>query len=396
MELNVIIAKGNIETLVYYMDGFVDYCIRHNISYYIIDYNDLASYNSEEFEIFLEKPNVVVFAFNNYFYNFSYNNNGKAFNIWKYHNIPYFDYVVDHPRNFYDTMEKPVCDLYVFSLDRNHAEFIKKWYPKVKKVYFSPNGGFEVDSSVPYEKRPIDVIVMTNCQGEIENYPRIAFLRDGGVDFYIHTLEIMYDDTMLTTERAIERYFYDRGIPVTDEQLLCLNKDAAGYLENTVRRTTKLNGLKALDDAGINVDVYGGGYTDSGIDFSDNVKFHGRIPVSELMPIIGQAKISLCFMPWFKAGSSEKNFDSMLNGALCVTDRSNYLEEQYIDGFNIVYYNLSNPAQMAADVKWLLDNVGKAKDIARRGYDTAICHDTWAVRYDFVIEKMREVLENRS
>ncbi|MCR5634426.1 MAG: glycosyltransferase, partial [Lachnospiraceae bacterium] len=134
---------------------------------------------------------------------------------------------------------------------------------------------------------------------------------------------------------------------------------------------------------------------DDEIVLSDNIVLHDRISCTDIMDKIRQAKISLCFTPWFKNGCSEKNFDSMLNGALCVTDKGKYLENHYIDGYNIIFFDLSNPTQMAADIKWLLDNPDQASIIAQRGYETASMYDTWENRFDFVYETMLSVVESR-
>jgi spore maturation protein CgeB len=72
-----------------------------------------------------------------------------------------------------------------------------------------------------------------------------------------------------------------------------------------------------------------------------------------------------------------------------------YLQKNYHDGYNIVYSDLDNPEQMAADVKWLLENPESAEKIAMRGYETAKKYDTWECRFKYVIERMQEVIGKR-
>ena len=393
MDINILFAFGRHDGLIFFMEQFVKTAEKNNINYLSVDFTKPESFDSYEIEEFVNRPNVVMFTFNNYGIKFSYSN-GE--NVWKKHNIPVFDYIVDHPRNFDDSMEDPVCDLYVIALDLDHVDFIKRYYSKVKGVYFSPNGGKTMDDLIPYDARNIDVIYMGGCQEKINSYPIINYFKDEGKDFYIRTLEIMFGNLMLPTEKAIETYFEEKNITISDEDLLLLNKKYAVYLENTVRRRTKLMGMKALDDLGVHVEVFGGlGFRDDEIVLSDNIVLHDRISCIDIMEKIKQAKISLCFTPWFKNGCSEKNFDSMLNGALCVTDKGKYLENHYIDGYNIIFFDLSNPTQMAVDIKWLLDNPDQASIIAQRGYETASMYDTWENRFDFVYETMLSVVESR-
>lgn len=48
--------------------------------------------------------------------------------------------------------------------------------------------------------------------------------------------------------------------------------------------------------------------------------------------MLADAKVSLNVMPWFKDGAHDRVFNSILNGAVCVTDPSRYLEEELHEG----------------------------------------------------------------
>ncbi len=303
-------------------------------------------------------------------------------NYWKKHNITVFDFVQDHPRNYDDILLDPPCDIRILSLDKNNMDFIHRFYPGIKDVFFMPNGGTEVCEFVPFKDRTIDVLYMGGCQQATDYFPPINGLPDEGNSFYSDVVSMMVEEPSLTTESAIENWFSERNIPVSEEVLLTLNLQAAPYIENYIRRFFKLEGMHALDRAGVHVEIYGGdSWIDRDVPFSDNIHINPRISSDELNRIICNAKISLCFIPWYKRGCSEKNFDSMLNGALCVSDKSEYLEEHYKEGENIIYFDLGNPRQMASDVKWLLENPGNAELIAKRGFDTALKYDTWKERF---------------
>ena len=386
--LNVIVFIGIIRHLTYFMERFIEYANSCGINCYIVDVNKEETFNSAAFYQFATRPNTIMFTFNNIEVGLQ---SSSGNNFWQEKNIPVFDYIVDHPRNFEDTMLEPPCDLYVFSLDMNHVAYINRFYPKVKEAIFSPNGGTAVGKDLPYADRIIDVLYMGSCQVAVD-FPLIEDLPNNGADFYYSCISMLQENTMLTTEEAIEEYFLRSNIPASEELLHKLNHDYALYIERAVRRNTKLRGMKALSDAGVHVDIYGSSWNDDAYPYSDNIIIHDRIEIDELMDLIGQAKISLCFIPWFKSGCSEKNFDSMLNGALCVSDRSNYLSEHYRDGYNIVYFDLDNPDQMAADVVWLLEHPDAAEQIAQKGKETATLYDTWDIRFENVVKKMYEVI----
>ncbi len=381
---------GILEGPDYYTNRFIDYIKeKKNIKYYIVNVKDRTSYESEEFEVFSNNKNVVMFTFNNVGIKLE----TKGVNYWKDKNIPVFDYIVDHPRYFEDSMLEPECDLHVFTLDEEHKEYIEKFYPRVKSVMFSPNGGTEVNGNIiKWEDRDIDVLYMGDCKPEYESYPDLEELGDRVEDFYTYTITKLVSTPMISTETAIESTLRDLSIAYDKELLYEFIKYCAPPIEAYVRRYFKLEGMKALDKSGVKVDVYGRGWGDNA--FSDNIMLHGRIKRKELMNVIGRTKISLCFIPWFKRGCSEKNFDSMLNGALCVTDKSMYLCRNYTDGYNIVFFDLNNPEQMAMDIKWLLENPQMAKNIAIRGYETAKVNDTWTIRFNGVLKHIYDVCDD--
>ncbi len=389
-KLNVIVFLGRLIGPTFYIQRFIDYAQHNNIDCYVVDVNKPETYNSKEFDEFVSRPNTVMFTFNN-IGTFLVNSDGK--NFWKVKNIPVFDYIVDHPRNFDDLMYDSKCDLYVFALDKDHVDFINKYYHGVKECFFSPNGGTEFSSGIPYKERTIDVIYMGNCQRKLNDIIVLPEFEDGGMQLYSITVQRMINNPILSTEEAIKIALEELKVDLDREAFYNVYMKCSGYIEEIVRRMTKLSGMKALSDAGVHVDIYGDNWIDDEYPYGENIIIHERIGREDLMNILGNAKISLCFMPWFKKGCSEKNIDSMLNGALCVSDSSEYLKKHYTDGENIVYFDLNNPGQMAADIVWLINNPDAAEKIAKRGQETARKYDTWNNRFDFVTAKMREFLK---
>ncbi|MCR4746671.1 MAG: glycosyltransferase, partial [Lachnospiraceae bacterium] len=275
--------------------------------------------------------------------------------------------------------------------DENHIKFIKEFYPNVKNTFFITQGGRKSENLISLAERPIDVIYM-GSQTAFHGFPAISFLSDNGSDLYSYCVNFLFSDNSKTAHEAIKKYLSEKNIELSDSDFFELNHDCADSITNYVRREYKFLGMHALDQAGIHVDVYGGdSWVDSENSYSPNIKLHERVDIEELLKKASQSKISLCFVPWFKKGCSEKNFDSMLNGALCISDRSEYLDEHYQDGKNIIYFDLNNPAQMAADVKWLLEHIDAAEQIAQKGYETALKYDSADIMYEKIYNLMNQI-----
>lgn len=390
--MHIIFFLGRHPELTFFIRQFISYiedsaCFE---DYYVVDVNQPETFNCVAFDEYALQPSCAMFTFNNLGIHLSAND-GE--NFWKKNNIPVFDYLVDHPRNFEDTLLSPPCDIFVFTLDKNHEAFITRFYPQVKGIFFSPNGG---NISPPplrdYSSRTIDVLYMGNCNERVDYYNSIDLLPDKGADLYRSTISYMMQNTMVSAEEAIESYLRDNCIAYSDGDLYNIIKLAAWSIETTVRRSTKLEGMKALSDSGVNVDIYGTGWSDESYPFRSNIKIHERIDPVELMSIIDNAKISLCFIPWFKRGCSEKVFNSMLHGSICVTDKSEYLAENYKNWQNIVYFNLNSPHKMAEAISVLLNNPSKAEQIAINGYKTALLFDSWSIRYENVANTIEKEL----
>ena len=388
--IHIIVFTGRHPVLSFFIEQFIKYLNNRCIDYYLADADHPESYNCAEFMEFVSKPDTFAFMFNNIGVGML-TKDGNSF--WKEHNIPVFNYLVDHPRYFGDSLRNPICDIYAFALDLDHVDFMKAHYTELIGIYFSPNGGTEIDHRIPYTEREIDVIYMGDCNPDPDNFPALDIDAIDFIDYYQTALEKMISDPGLSTDEVIDGYLVSKGIELTEDDKYRLICETSYPIENTLRHKTKLEGMKALDNSGVHVEVYGSGWRDPECPFSDNIAIHDRIDIKELLPKTANAKIALCFMPWFKRGCSEKNFDAMLNGALCVSDSSEYLKKNYKDGYNIVFFDLNNPLQMATDIKWLLANPESAQEIAQRGYETCLKYDTWNNRFDFVISKMLEVIK---
>lgn len=314
-------------------------------------------------------------------------------NIWEKYGVNVYDFLLDHPRNYDDSLENPINTLHVICLDQNHADFVKRFYPKVKEVIFLPDSGVkEGDGIKPFHQRSMDVLYCGNCRNSHEAVVNVEFLPNNGMDMYDAAIGMIFDDPSLTAEDAVERYLKQNEINVDDETLydLFVNKRVSRCIEDIVRREYKLMIMHALDMAGIKVDIYGYGWEDEEKPFSDNIRIHERVSPAECHKLIGDAKIDLSIMPWFKKGSSEKPFAGMMNGAVCVSDTSTYLEENYMDGIDIMLFDLKHIEKAVHDIMWLLANPKEAEIIAMNGHHHVMENDGTDARIRQLIAIMSE------
>lgn len=102
----------------------------------------------------------------------------------------------------------------------------------------------------------------------------------------------------------------------------------------------------------------------------------------ECLEKIMASRISVNVMPWFKDGAHDRIFNTMLNGAVCLTDSSLYLEEILKDEENVLLYNPSHMEVVPEKVGRLLEEPGQKtlQNIREQAYHTALKDHTWASR----------------
>ena len=89
-------------------------------------------------------------------------------------------------------------------------------------------------------------------------------------------------------------------------------------------------------------------------------------------------------MPWFKDGAHDRVFNSMLNGAVCVSDGSRYMDEILEDGKDYIKYDLAALTELPGKIEELLVNRDQWERIVASGYKKAADGHTWADRARFL------------
>ena len=103
------------------------------------------------------------------------------------------------------------------------------------------------------------------------------------------------------------------------------------YREKTVR---------VLAEAGIRIDVWGDSWKQSILSAFPQVTIHGDVNWQESLEILEKSKISLNVMAWHKAGFTERMANSMLAGAVLLTDETFYHRDEFSDGRECKMFSL--------------------------------------------------------
>lgn len=327
--------------------------------------------NTENLFAFHENGIDAAITFNNRGFNMDTAVNKSLWDIW---NVPCYNLLFDHPMYYSSALDESPAQGIVVCEDRNHVEYIKRFYPTVRKSFFLPTGGQELHPEQPKNliaDRSIDVLFIGSYKYD-ENYVYDA------VD------EAVMDDLIVnphkTLEQAMDDYLKNVKPDLSDAELkLMIQKHTR--LDLNLTSMYRLEIIRVLADAGITVSVYGQGWDKTDLFGHPHFDCHpGFISFDAGLALMEQSKIVLNQLTWFKDGCCERIFNAMLQKCVCVTDDSIYLREQFADGEDIVFYSLPALEKLPDIVAGLLSDPTRMQRIADCGYASASAHHTWAHR----------------
>lgn len=98
------------------------------------------------------------------------------------------------------------------------------------------------------------------------------------------------------------------------------------------------------------------------------------------------SKIVLNQLAWFKAGSSERIYEAMLQGAVALTDDSTYLRETFVEDVDIKFYSLSHLNALPHIVRSILSSDPDRIEMLRsNAYRKVMKHHTWLQRAEALL-----------
>ncbi|MBO5483683.1 MAG: glycosyltransferase family 1 protein [Lachnospiraceae bacterium] len=309
--------------------------------------------------------------------------------------IIYATMLMDHPLIHHERLRTSYPYCLVLSPDKKHVDYLRRYYPNIWKTGFLAHGGCQAQKRVvPYGERTFDLSFMGSYNRpeeiwqEIEGYPeQMKILMENCVYYLLHHTE-------KTLEEAMEKVFYQFGIEIPWEEFAPIASEFRA-VDRYVRCYYRDKVLRILLENEIEVHVFGDGWERMELSGSSRLQIHGRVGYQESLEIVADSKISLNVMPWFKEGSHDRVFSAMLNGAVCLTDSSEYLKEECKEGTNLLCYSLDNLEQLPFLVRSVLDDVERGRSIAEAGKKLAEQKHTWAVRGREFLEYLLEAEKER-
>ncbi len=324
-------------------------------------------------------------------------------NLWETLGIPCYDFLVDHPMYYADSLDDAPAHTTLLCADLTHTDYVRRFYPNVENAIFLPTGGCDLQtafkdnpdpgsqdtgSDCPWNERPIDVLFIGSFKYHSDDALEQSELAQNIISYMMTHTDRTFEQAVEACTDALSKYnpaqFCDSASlcssshipePHTYDERLKFEFERYRFLETNVTATYRKAIIEELLQAGITVHVYGEGWQQTGLTNYENFVLHAPVSFKEGIRQMSQAKIVLNHMAWFKHGSSERIFNAMSQGAVCVTDSSRYLDTILKDQYNCCIYSLDDPS-VSSRIQALLKDPETSQKIALEGQKTSQEH-TW-------------------
>ena len=386
----LILFEGDIETQGYFSRQMQKELLRLGYEVYLYDLKKPWKSTGEMLR-FLEKGNTMLLSFN--FHGMCQepqflDENGTY--IWDALDVKCCNILADHPYYYYKLLAQRPRNYCQLSIDKNHEAFMRRFFPEVELGPFLPLGGTQIDHPAlkKMPERSMDVVFTGNYASPSRFEKYITRLGDEYTAFYYEMIDALLADPSQTVEAVVE-HFLRREIPQVTEAELKETMQNITFLDLYVRYKTRGEVVKTLVDAGIKVHVFGDKWNELPCERPENLSNGDSLFSEECLEKIRDSRISLNVLPWFKLGAHDRIYNTMLNGAVCLTDTNPYLDGILRDGENCRLFSLTRKEELPDIVRSLLADPAKMEQITEAGLQTGL-QNTWAQRMDQLDPWLRE------
>ncbi len=398
--LRIVQFYSGTESFHFFTDRLTEELQKRGHEVFICDLNDTACKTEHSFEHlnrFLSKQVDVVICFDGIG-----TREEQFIQHWDMHQAVVLDILMDPPFRFHPTLEHHPQNYVLFCCDQEHVAYVKKYFPKeVPNVAFMPHVGSRVDGDgliVPYKERKYDILFSASYFHPRFQMERVKELFPDQPDmwrFYQQVFENLVQDSSLTIEKAVLGTIQQFGLSVSDKMLkMLLNRSV--YVDWAIRMYHRGRVVTALAEAGLEIYLLGPGWEDHPSAGRSNVhRLDDLVPYKKTLTFMADAKINLNVMPWFKEGTHDRIFNTLLQHSLPLTDPSSWITKYFTDGVDIALYDLDHLERLPDLASRLLADPVWAEMIIQNGYEKVSRELTWSNCADWLLGAVDQIKGKR-
>ncbi len=416
----LLLFQPSVETLAFFSNRLAEEYVRMGYEVRLVRIQE-PFFGTDALKDFIVPHETVMITFNYHGIQREaiFHNENKEL-LWDLYDVACINIIVDHPFYYYEELLYLPKRYLQICIDGDHTDYMNRFYPEIRlgetlplagcdyrdsfgggaplsltddvtdpSVWFSNLTGDRISSlNIADRSTPV---VFTGCFTKPDFF--LPYMKRNGEEYDAFYHGIL-DDLLANPDQCIHTVYLrhlNRELPeLTNEELKnVMNKMI--FLDLWIRFTFRGRAIQTLVDADIPVHCIGAGWDTLEIKNKNRLTYTEYSDTSVCLKAISEAKVSLNVMPWFKRGSHDRIYSSMLNGAVCVTDKSTYLTEHFIDGDMLCYYDLKHLEKLPNIVTGLLEHTDTMQKIADRAKTYARENLTWK-QYAVKLVKYFEVV----
>ncbi len=344
-------------------------------------YFDMAKQPMEEITAFVRRRLKAVIGMQTYL--FSAKKKDGSF-IHDAIGAPEYYFVFDHPVWLRHHLTNVPKQMTVLTPDGNYAAFIEKYYKHPAR--FLPPAGQE--QYYGQQNRVYDISFLGTYRDSLLDELKALRKNDKKRAYFINRFILyMRMDIAGTPERALEKLLEYYHMTYTDEEF---EQQFFGVRWTILRLAHYYRGkvLKTLLQAGFTIHVFGDSWKECPLCAYEGLVCHEQAVGGQALQVYGSSKLSLNIMTWHKDGFTERIANAMLQRSVVVTDRTTYLEQNFVNEQELLIFGLDRINELPQKIKSLLEDDRRREKIAESGYQKAKKEHTWYRRAGQLLELM--------
>ena len=303
-------------------------------------------------------------------------------------NIPVVNILVDHPMTFGHCMIAPPKRYIQFSPDEDHVTFAKRFYG-IENAFFLPHMGTLLNRKNNVNK---DISLLfggwykpyNESYKEIkENYPDDIKL------LFLEVISLLLEHPEIPIEMAFEYCIKELGWEISDGEFASV-LHRAKPVDEFVRMYYRSRVLDTIIKSGMSITIVGEGWDKFAATSMKNVISLPRVNFKEMYGYMWRSEIVLNIMPWFKAGTHERIFNTLLCGACPFTDGTSFLLKHFPENEKCAYYSLNKLDDIPMRLFNLKNNEELQKKIIVNGRLEVINNYTNVNLVETILNKLSE------
>lgn len=296
-------------------------------------------------------------------------------------------FMFDDPIPYMHRLNDVDSQTYYLCQDENYVRFLNRNYMGRKAIHLPP-GGSKTDNWQS-DNRPYDIIFMGTYIDLEAELTRLDSMEPEQKRLAAIYLSRSIDRPNLSSEEQLIQIYQEQKAKYADityEQVADAIAPVIKFPSYGYRKAV----VDTILHAGYELHVFGDSWKKyrqpkelEGEEFK--LVIHEEVAPQEVKEYMRQAKISLNVMSWHKGGMTERIADAMLAGAVCLTDETSFLCDQFEQFEDIVMYSLDRLEELPGMIERLLLDDQCRKKIVQKAYEHASREFTWDAVADFLV-----------